>query len=57
MKFRHFLPIAAALAAGGLWGLGSLLTRSTPSAVAVPLRPAHLVSIDRAPGIRLAGTY
>lgn len=57
MKFRHFLPIAAALAAGGLWGLGSLLTRSTPSAVAVPLRPAHLVSIDSAPGIRLAGTY
>lgn len=57
MKARHLLTIAAVLAAGGLWALGELLTRSTPSTVAAPSAPARLVAIDSAPGIRLAGTY
>ena len=56
-------PLVCALLAiiligsAGVWGVGSLLTRTTNRHVTVPEKPAQLVHIDSTDGVRLAGTY
>ncbi len=49
--------LCGVLGLAGVWGIGSLLTRSTNTAVALPAAPAQFVSIDSDSRVRLAATY
>ena len=51
------LAIAALVGCGGVWGVGSALTRSTNSEVDAAAPPARSFQIASSPGIQLAGTY
>jgi alpha-beta hydrolase superfamily lysophospholipase len=57
VKMCHPLPLAALLGVAGIWGLGSLLTHATNSAVPPAPAPARAVRIESSPGITLAGSW
>lgn len=56
-RLAYGLALGMLLGCSGIWGVGSWLTRSTNTDVAIADFPARLVYISSTSGIELAGTY
>lgn len=56
-QLSYGIALTAMLGFAGIWGVGSVLTRSTNSEVVAPPAPARIVRIASTGDVKLAGTY